>query len=75
MEFNKFKNKITEEFSKRIGFDLSESQCNLFFDYMNLLIKKNKVMNLTAITDPDEIILRHFVDSSVAYKFFGKEFK
>ena len=35
----------------------------MFFDYMNDLIEKNKVMNLTAIVEPDEIIVRHFVDS------------
>ena len=41
---------------------------------MNLLVEKNKVMNLTAITDPDEIILRHFVDSSILIKFYGEDF-
>ena len=38
-------------------------QTEQFFDYMNLLIEWNEKMNLTAITDPDEIILKHFIDS------------
>lgn len=34
-----------------------------FSNYCERLIKVNKVMNLTAITDPEEIYLRHFADS------------
>lgn len=69
MEFSEFKERILKEFKVRLGTELSESQCQTFFDYMNLLIEKNKVMNLTAITEPEEIILRHFVDSVMAFKF------
>ena len=74
MELNAFKNLIISEFSEKVNFDLSEYQCECLFDYMNLLIEKNKVMNLTAITDPKEIILRHFVDSSILLKIYGKNF-
>ena len=56
---------------KFVGIVLTEEQCHCFFDYMNLLIDKNKVMNLTAITEPEEIILRHFVDSSIPLKFYA----
>ena len=31
--------------------------------YASLLLEKNKVMNLTAITEPSAIVTRHFVDS------------
>ncbi len=34
-----------------------------FSNYCKRLIEVNKVMNLTAITDPEEIYLRHFADS------------
>jgi 16S rRNA (guanine527-N7)-methyltransferase len=74
MEFSEFKKKISESFEDYIGTCLSDKQCQDFFDFMNLLIEKNKVMNLTAITDPDEIILKHFVDSSILVKFYGKDF-
>lgn len=72
MEYIEFKNHIIAEFKEKIGYDLSDSQCQCFFDYMNLLVEKNKVMNLTAITDPKEIIVRHFVDSSILVKIYSE---
>lgn len=38
-------------------------QLEQFFEYMELLIEWNEKMNLTAITEPEEIILKHFIDS------------
>ena len=73
MEFDHFKNFISEKFSRFVGIVLSDEQCHNFFTYMNLLIETNKVMNLTAITEPEEIIVRHFLDSSMPLKFYGKE--
>ena len=73
MDFESFKIELKKEFEKFVGIELSENQCKQFFDFMNLLIEKNKVMNLTAITDPIEIIKRHFVDSSIPIKVFGEE--
>ncbi len=40
--------------------DRQTEQLDLFFE---MLIEKNKVMNLTAITEFDEVIVKHFVDS------------
>lgn len=48
---------------KTYGIDLSEEQKKKFMDYYELLIEWNSFMNLTAITDFDEVILKHFVDS------------
>lgn len=73
MEFSEFKIRISKSFSDYIGISLNDKQCQAFFDFMNLLIDKNKVMNLTAITDPDEIIVRHFVDSSILVKIFDRD--
>lgn len=74
MYFVDFKNLILEKFNYYVGIVLSEEQCHNFYVYMNLLIEKNKVMNLTAITEPREIIIRHFVDSAMPIKFFSKDF-
>ena len=74
MEFFEFKNQILIDFDKHIGITLSDEKCQKFFDFMNLLIEKNKVMNLTAIDEPNEIILRHFVDSSILLKIFGRDY-
>ncbi len=46
-----------------LGVELSEVQVEQFFNYYELLIEKNKVMNLTAITELDEVLKKHFLDS------------
>lgn len=42
---------------------LSDNQTQKFVDYYKLLTEWNSFMNLTAITDFDEVVLKHFVDS------------
>lgn len=42
---------------------LSEEQMRKFYQFYQLLIEKNKVMNLTAITEKREVVTKHFVDS------------
>ena len=53
------------------GFTLSEQQYDQLMLYYELLIEKNKVMNLTAITEFEEVINKHFVDSLALAKVFG----
>lgn len=43
--------------------ELTENQIEQFLKYYEMLIEKNKVMNLTAITEYDEVIEKHFLDS------------
>lgn len=74
MQYSEFKNQTLSDFDKHIGISLSDEKCQKFFDFMNFLIEKNKVMNLTAIADPKEIIIRHFVDSSILIKIFGRDY-
>lgn len=45
------------------GIQLSDFQINQFKQYYSLLIEWNQKMNLTAITDRDEVYLKHFFDS------------
>ena len=70
MEFNEFKEKMIINVDK-LGINLSEIQLKQFYSYMNLLIEWNKKINLTAITEPDEIILKHFVDSLTISKYIS----
>lgn len=42
---------------------LSDEQLEQFLTYYEMLVEKNKVMNLTAITEFDEVIEKHFLDS------------
>lgn len=52
-----------------IGIDIDEKQTEMFFKYKEMLLEWNEKMNLTAITEEREIILKHFVDS---ISFLGK---
>ena len=70
MEFNEFKEKMIINVDK-LGITLSEIQLRQFYNYMNLLIEWNRKINLTAITEPDEIILKHFVDSLTISKYIS----
>ena len=45
------------------GFDLTSTQLEQFHTYYELLIEWNEKINLTAITDKDEVYLKHFYDS------------
>ena len=56
----------TDRFLKsleKLNIHLTEKQVYQFMKYYEMLIETNKVMNLTAITDFDEVIDKHFVDS------------
>ena len=46
-----------------LGISLTEQQCLQFQKYYEYLIEKNKVMNLTGITEKEEVIDKHFIDS------------
>ena len=49
--------------------ELSENMQQQFEDYMKLLLEWNEKINLTAITEEDDIILKHFVDSLTILKY------
>ncbi len=48
--------------------NISEKQTHQFINYYEMLIEKNKVMNLTAITDQDDVMVKHFIDSLLIVK-------
>ena len=51
---------------KELGLTIGEIHAEQFMRYLAHLIEWNKVINLTAIIDPKEIIIKHFVDSLAA---------
>lgn len=57
-----FKEKLKKK-AENIGIALNELQLQQFQGFYELLIEKNKVMNLTSITEEDEVIDKHFIDS------------
>lgn len=54
-----------------LGISLSEKQLDQFLTYYHMLIEKNKVMNLTAITEFEEVLQKHFLDSLSVVKAYG----
>ena len=46
-----------------IGISLDQMQMEQFYRYYELLIEWNKVMNLTAITELEDVVVKHFIDS------------
>ena len=50
------------------GIKLSDHQLDQFETYYEMLVEKNKVMNLTAITEKNEVIDKHFADSLALIK-------
>jgi len=51
---------------RELGLTIGDSQAEQFMRYLSHLIEWNKTINLTAIIDPKEIIIKHFVDSLAA---------
>ena len=47
----------------KMGIELSDLQLEQFDTYYEMLVEKNKVMNLTAITELEEVVQKHFLDS------------
>lgn len=68
MEFEEFKREF-EKYLAKMNISLLKEQYEQFYAYMELLIEWNEKMNLTAITEPKEIILKHFVDSLTITKY------
>lgn len=54
---------ILEKGCEELGITLSEVQKEQFIRFYEYLVEKNKVMNLTGITEFDEVLTKHFLDS------------
>lgn len=60
---------------KKLNIDINKQKSDKFLRYMELLIEWNKKVNLTAITDPEKIILKHFVDSLTINEYISENAK
>ena len=63
MTETEFFQKLQKSFCDNAFPDPSKAEAHAFYLLLNELLEANKVTNLTAITDPDQIIAKHFVDS------------
>lgn len=62
-------------YGKQIDIEFNDKQLNQFYEYMNLLLEWNEKINLTAIIEPEEIILKHFIDSLTINKYIDENKK
>ena len=74
MEFEIFSEEL-EIAAKQIEIELTKEQIEKYYNYMNLLLEWNEKINLTAIIDPKEMILKHFVDSLTIAKYIKDDEK
>ena len=58
-----YKLDLLEQGCKEFGIALTQKQKEQFVRYYELLVEWNQVMNLTAITEFDQVITKHFLDS------------
>ena len=60
--------KLMKNYGETLEIVFTEEQIEKFYQYMHLLLEWNEKINLTAITKPEEIILKHFIDSIISMK-------
>ena len=59
---------VLEQVCEQIGISLNEEQKQQFIAFYEYLVEKNKVMNLTGITEFQEVLVKHFLDSLACVK-------
>lgn len=62
------KDKIKNAFNEALNIELNTIQIEQFDTLISLLLETNKKINLTAITDPSEILYKHIIDSCLIFK-------
>ena len=67
--------KNLHEIFEKYGIKIDKNQENQFDLYFHMLVEKNKVMNLTAITEEEDVLFKHFLDSVLPEKFIAKNAK
>ena len=65
--------KIFEHRAAELGIDLTNKMKDQFSRYYEMLVEWNKVMNLTGITEYEEVYEKHFLDSICIVKAFSEE--
>ena len=71
MEYNEFRELFYKELSKNNIENITNE--DKFFSYMKILLEWNEKINLTAIKDEKEFIVKHFVDSLTINKYINEK--
>lgn len=72
MDIEKFK-ELMNFYGGKIDIVFNEEQIDKFYNYMQLLLEWNEKINLTAIIEPEEVIVKHFIDSLTISKYIENE--
>ncbi len=62
---------LLRELANEINVNLDDEQISKFMLYKKLLLEWNNKINLTAITEEKEIVLKHFIDSLTVLKYIS----
>jgi 16S rRNA (guanine527-N7)-methyltransferase len=62
-----------KKYSKEMNIQLNDNQAEKLYKFKNILIEWNEKMNLTSITEDEEVIIKHFVDSLTIEKYINKD--
>lgn len=65
---------LLEKYAEEIPVHLDNNMLSQFQVYAGELIGTNRQYNLTAITDPDDVIVKHFIDSLMVLKYFDLDY-
>lgn len=63
MKLSEVQESLLQQGIEELGLDCSNRQFRQLVEYANLILKWNNVYNLTAITDPKEVVTHHLLDS------------
>ena len=58
---------------KEINININEKIADKFYKYTNMLLEWNEKINLTAITEISDIILKHYIDSLTINKYIEEQ--
>ena len=62
------KEELLKSSAASIGVELNDTQIQQFIKYHEILVEWNSFMNLTGITEYEDVVQKHFVDSLVLSK-------
>ncbi len=65
---------IINKFSNN-GMMIDENKAAALAEFYSMLVERNKVMNLTAITEFEDVVDKHFIDSAILGKYVSLEDK
>ena len=68
INYETFAEKFAEHFS-RLSIDFTNAILHRFYIFAQYLLSENEKYNLTAITDIDDIIIKHYLDSAAVLKY------